>query len=320
MNSDVAAPSSPSEANDGLRRLSGYKRMLSKRSLTLMRLSVVAIAWSAINLFAFVAIGWFGDRRLETEHKLPRGILSKFSLEEIEVTIDNVAVTELPYRLFQPRISAGERSLPLVVNLHGAGQRGTDNAKHLRTIPAHLANPAFQEKFPCYILSPQCPEHWNWAEMRRRITPRSRPDTDLILAMIQQIKADYPEIDPGRTYLVGYSMGSFGTWELAAEFSDEFAAVVPISGGGPILLANQLTGIPIWAVHGQDDKVCDPASTANLVSKINELGGHALFLDVSNAGHTPWGKQFHRLDPVFEWMFNQKVEPRSAYSEGTSER
>src|SRR5665648_324006 len=164
---------------------------------------------------------------------------------------------EINYLLFLPKDYAktGKPS-PMIVFLHGSGERGTDLEKVKAWGP-----PAIVEKnpdFPFIVVSPQCPEGQWW-------------NTYLLKGMIDDMLAKY-NVDKSRVYLTGLSMGGFGAWELAMTFPDYFAAVAPICGGGNPLLASKLKNTPVWVFHGMNDKSVPEQQSAIMVDALKKIG------------------------------------------------
>ena len=151
----------------------------------------------------------------------------------------------LAYRLFAPEMQ-GEEQLPLVVYLHGVGERGSDTMLVLKNSgPVDLAQPDWQAQHPCYILAPQCPADKMWA------------DEDM-LALLQQLIGNVCgqyAINDNRIYLTGLSMGGIGTWSMITKYPDLFAAAMPICGGGVPQEIGAAKSMPIWAFHGVGDPV-----------------------------------------------------------------
>src|SRR5690606_5595320 len=160
------------------------------------------------------------------------------------------------YRYRPPGYWTGRHGVPLLVYLHGSGERGFDNVRQLRSAPSVMCELPMSDAFPCAVLAPQCPEEFNWSS-------RIDSETDILdalMMMVDKVLRD-PRIDPHRVYLAGSSMGGYGTWALAARAPDRFAAVVPIAGGGNTESASRFIDVPLWAVHGADDEVVPVAQS-----------------------------------------------------------
>ncbi len=157
-------------------------------------------------------------------------------------------------------------------------------------------------EYPCAILVPQCPEQMAWSSA---LTPDCDL-TDLLLQMIDDALED-SRIDPRRIYLSGYSLGGSGSWYLAAQAPERFAAVVPIAGGARPDLADALRDVPIWAIHSSDDQVVTVDGTRQIIDAIREIGGDPNYTELTSAGHRAWPEAFHRGSPVLTWMFEQRL-------------
>jgi predicted peptidase len=221
---------------------------------------------------------------------------------------------EFGYRLLAPVKIEPDSKYPLVVFLHGAGERGADNVLQLKYLPAWLAAPAVRERHPCFVLAPQCrmDERWvdvSWAD--KTSMPRAaEPTTDLraVMAMLEAVLNDEP-IDPDRVYLTGISMGGFGTWDLASRMPDRFAALLPICGGGDERTAARIAGIPTWVVHGDADKAVPVERSRSMVKALEAAGGRPKYVEMPGVGHDTWTPTYH--DPaVLDWLFAHRRRPK----------
>ena len=202
------------------------------------------------------------------------------------------ASSVLNCRLLRPE--SASRPVPLVVFLHGAGERGHDNVSQLSGLPDQLSEPDMQSRFPCVCLAPQCPRGDSWGR-----------HMDELERLVEHWRAD-PQVDPCRVYLTGLSMGGFGSWELAARRPDLFAAVVPICGGGKPARARDLAVLPIWAVHGEDDDVVSVSQTRSMIEAVRSAGGEPRYTEMPGVGHNSWTPAYRDPDGVIPWMFQQK--------------
>lgn len=184
------------------------------------------------------------------------------------------------YRLVEPAdvaIADPGARVPLVVFLHGSGERGSDNRAQLVHFAGGCASKDFQKKAPCYVLAMQCPADETWSPidlkaMRERgETPKSAKEpTRAMRALMQAIDEvmTTKAVDPTRVYLTGLSMGGFGAFDLAARKPELFAAVVPICGGGDPATAPTIARIPFFIVHGTDDPVVPVALSRTMRESI----------------------------------------------------
>ena len=172
------------------------------------------------------------------------------------------------YLAYLPAKYNVEDSWPLVLFLHGSGERGED-PEQLQGIASQLASQA-RLHFPCVVLVPQCRSKgiWRAEEVGRLLTTAERRY----------------RIDPSRIYLIGYSMGGHGVWTVAAATPDRFAAVVPIAGGSSPNVEG-LIDVPIWAFHGAEDPVVDIEQTKRPIAALREGGGSPKFTMLEKSGH-----------------------------------
>ncbi|MEX2214829.1 MAG: prolyl oligopeptidase family serine peptidase [Phycisphaeraceae bacterium] len=217
----------------------------------------------------------------------------------------------LHYRyLAPPQVKKGGK-FPLLLCLHGAGERGDDNAKQVGHFKPLFASAQTREKYPCYIVLPQAPEKELWATYgwsTPRDTMEGKPSRSLALAkaLVEElIKTE--AVDPARIYITGLSMGGYGTWEMIQRYPHFFAAAAPVCGGGDLTQAKALTHLPIWAFHGDKDTVITPEKTGNMIDAIKAASkdSKAKWTLYPGVGHNSWSKAFS--DPeLLEWMFTQK--------------
>ncbi len=200
----------------------------------------------------------------------------------------------LPYRLLKPEFIKSGRKYPLVIFLHGAGERGTDNQIQLQSLPTLLAQPAYRKKHPCFLVVPQCPSEQSWQQQ-----------FPALLKIIEQVIQENP-IDKRRIYLTGYSMGAYGTWSLAALRPDLFAAAVPIAGGGDIRTAHRLIDLPIWAIHGDADETVPVSQSLEMINAIRQAGGSPHYTELKGIGHNSWPQAYTGSSSILPWMFDQK--------------
>ena len=199
-----------------------------------------------------------------------------------------------PYRLMRPGQSGGQ--YPLVVFLHGSGERGSDNLSQLRFLPEQMATARSRKRYPCFLLAPQCGENSAWTLEDKQAA---------VIALVEQTLKDEPTIDRGRIYLTGVSMGGSGVWQLAVRRPDLFTAVVPVCGAGDPEQAKALVSVPIWAVHGTADEVIPASQSREMISAINSQGGHPKFSELIGVGHDSWKSAYEESNGIIDWMFLQ---------------
>jgi predicted peptidase len=218
---------------------------------------------------------------------------------------------EFKYRVLKPaKIEAGKK-YPLVVFLHGAGERGDDNRLQLKYFPEMMAQAEYREKYPCFIIAPQCRERQSWAGFGRRLSgsgiETNKPSDELkvVMQILDKPIKEEP-IDTQRLYLTGLSMGGYGAWDWAIREPDRFAAIVPICGGGDDTKADRLVKLPIWAVHGDEDEAVPVERSRTLIAAIKKAGGNPKYTELKGVGHNSWTPAYTDPDGVVKWMFEQR--------------
>ncbi len=212
-----------------------------------------------------------------------------------------------------PELEPGQK-VPLVLFLHGAGERGDDPWQVNRHFVTQIVEPEFRERFPCYVVAPQCPREKTWSAATWSLPDSEAmpPEpTEPMRAAIEILERylKLPGVDHSRVYLTGLSMGGFGSWELAARHPERFAAVIPICGGGDESQAKRLAGLPIWAFHGAEDRVVPAARSRDLVEAIRRAGGTPKYTEYAETGHDSWSQTYRDPDGALAWMFAQSKKP-----------
>jgi len=202
----------------------------------------------------------------------------------------------LPYRWFVPAASAPSApALPLVVFLHGAGERGNDNQAQLKWGVPQFVSDERQAAYPCFVVAPQCPKGGWWTSDDNHAAVR-----DLVRDLIRS----HP-IDARRVYITGLSMGGFATWQAISRDPELYAAAVPICGGGEVGEVGAAARVPIWAFHGGADEVVPPARSRELIGALEAAGGAPKYTEYAGVGHNSWSPAYATPE-LFEWMFAQR--------------
>ena len=196
------------------------------------------------------------------------------------------------YLLFLPEgYERQDKRWPLMLFLHGAGERGDDLNKVKVHGPPKIVEK--QKDFPFIVVSPQCPEDDWWTQK-----------TEVLINLLDDIVAQY-DVDVDRVYLTGLSMGGYGSWALASEYPDRFAALVPICGGGNRIMSIFLKDMPIWAFHGAKDSVVPVEESKDLVEAINARGGNAKLTIYPEANHDSWTETYNNQE-VYDWLLEHR--------------
>ncbi len=183
---------------------------------------------------------------------------------------------------------------PLILFLHGAGERGDDLKKvEANGIPKLIAKKG--EKFPFVIVSPQCPEN-GWWDNELQI--------DILNNLLDEIISKY-RIDKDRIYVTGLSMGGFGTWSLACEYPDRFAAIAPICGKGSPGEAGKIKHLPVWVFHGAKDTVVPIKNSEEMVDALKKVGGNVKFTIYPDADHDSWTAAYNNPE-LYKWFLKHR--------------
>jgi predicted peptidase len=222
-------------------------------------------------------------------------------VESAEVFKRTITVEqELAYLLYRPPGYDPNRAegWPLILFLHGAGERGTDLSRVKIHGPVKIAEQ--DPNWPFVIVSPQCPEGKVW-------------DNASLLGLLDAVVAAY-NIDTNRIYLTGLSMGGYGTWSLGLAHPQRFAAIAPICGGGErigvVLAARRhqeaLRQLPVWAFHGAKDQVVALEESERMVEALKRLGCNDVRLTIyPEAGHDAWTETYNNPE-LFQWFLRQR--------------
>jgi predicted peptidase len=215
------------------------------------------------------------------------------------------------YRLLKPEKIEPGKKYPVVLFLHGAGERGNDNKLQLKYLPTWLASDENRQKFPCFVLAPQCPNGQKWSDVdwgakgsipMKDVTPAMQAAVMQLDKLIQE-----EPVDAKRVYLTGLSMGGYGSWDLAERTPERFAALAPICGGGDDSRADRLVKVPVWAWHGDADTAVPVERSRKMIEAIKAAGGNPKYTELKGVGHDSWTKAYTDPEGVVPWMFEQKL-------------
>jgi predicted peptidase len=202
-------------------------------------------------------------------------------------------IIRLGYLLFLPddyEAAAGKK-WPLILFLHGMGERGNDlNLLKVHGIPKIVEN---QPDFPFVAVSPQCPDQTIWSDHHGTLR-----------AMLDEISSEYA-IDERRIYLTGLSMGGYGTWSLSTAYPERFAAIAPICGGGCPQKAWRLRQIPVWAFHGEKDEVVKLEESRQMVEALRACGGRVRLTVYPGVGHDAWSRTYENRR-LYTWFLQHR--------------
>jgi predicted peptidase len=202
---------------------------------------------------------------------------------------------EFKYVVFVPHDYSSDKACPAILFLHGAGERGSDGQAQVKV----GLGPAIQKRektFPFIVVFPQCVPGGSWRA--------ESPDGRRVLQILAEVEKEF-KTDPDRTYLTGLSLGGMGTWSLAINNPDKFAALVPICGRGDTSQAGKIAHIPIWCFHGDADKAVPVEGSRSMIAAIKEAGGDPKYTEYPGVGHNSWDNAYD-TDELYSWLLEQK--------------
>jgi len=217
--------------------------------------------------------------------------------------------TKLPYRLLKPIDFDPQQKYPLVLFLHGAGERGDDNAKQLVHGGRNLADEALHRRHPAFVIFPQCPDEKKWVDVpwdgQAHDMP-AEPSESIAAAfeLVAALQKEFP-VEENRIYGVGLSMGGYGVWDVLQRKPDLLAAAVAVCGGGDPAYAPAFKSTPVWAFHGAGDPLVIPDRSRAMIKALQAAGGRPIYTEYEGLGHDSWTQTFdNRL--VWDWLFAQQ--------------
>ncbi len=224
---------------------------------------------------------------VQAEEKLQSG-------RQAAASLNTTVPVKMNYLLYLPENYEQKEKWPLLLFLHGSGERG-DNLD-LVTIhgPPMLVKKGKQ--FPFIVISPQCPKGQLWQPIE-------------LTALLDDVEKKY-RVDKDRVYVTGLSMGGFGTWSLAAHTPYRFAALAPICGGGEKFWVKKIKHVPIWVFHGAKDTGVPLERSSSLVEVLKKANADVTFTVYPDAGHNSWTESYDN-PKLYEWFLKQKRKPEA---------
>jgi len=223
-----------------------------------------------------------------------------------------VAGTTYKYQVFLPDNWTSKKVWPIILFLHGAGERGDDGLVQTQ-VGMGRAIRLDRDRFPAIVVIPQCRKEIWWAQS---------PMDDLAIKSLEAATKEFHG-DTKRTYLTGLSMGGYGTWHLAGKYPGRFAAIVPICGG--VLMpeisrqqspddtkpysdaANKIGNkTPVWIFHGGADEVVPVAESQRMAAALKVLGGELHYTEYPGVGHNSWDKAYAETE-MLTWLFSKSL-------------
>ncbi len=223
----------------------------------------------------------------------------------------------LPYRILYPLNFKAGKKYPVLVFLHGSGERGRDNIKQLVWGGALFADSMNRKKYPAIVIFPQCPLNDFWALLGNNAVkdslggmkfyttgppPRS---LGLVMKMLDSLVST-GIIDTKRIYVGGLSMGGMGTFEILWRKPGFFAAALPVCGAGaPDMVPTYAKNFPIWIFHGDKDPAVPVGNSRLIVNAHRKAGAKVRYSEYPGVGHDSWNNALAEPD-FLKWLFKQK--------------
>ena len=206
--------------------------------------------------------------------------------------LDTQVRVTLDYLLYLPPDYDKKDSWPLLLFLHGGGERGND----LNLVKTHGPPKLVEQgkELPFIVVSPQCPKDGAWQPLE-------------LTALLDDVVARY-KVDQDRIYVTGLSLGGFGTWSLAAHTPNRFAALVPICGGGETYWTKQLSHVAVWAFHGAKDEGVPVRRSQEMVEALSKNGGNPKLTVYPDLAHNSWTATNDNPE-LYTWLLQQRRQP-----------
>lgn len=217
----------------------------------------------------------------------------------------------MPYRFFAPENLVPGQSYPLVLCFHGAAGRGTENEAKGTLAYQVLTSAGMQEKYPAFIIAPQCPKgkRWvnhDWGKGAYDSNEVSISDEMILALSIVDHLVETLPIERSRIYVTGRSMGGFATWDAITRRPDFFAAAVPIAGGGDPQMAPNWKSLPIWAFASAGDATCPVEGTRVVVEALQQEGANVRYTEDPKKSHGEICQAWEDEPGLPGWLFSQQ--------------
>jgi predicted peptidase len=201
---------------------------------------------------------------------------------------------EAKYVLFVPHDYTDDKPYPVILFLHGAGER-TGGKKQPVEVGIGPAIKKREKDFPALVIIPQARAGGNWQA--------NSPDAKRALDILVEVEKEY-KIDDKRVYLTGLSLGGMGTWGLAIAHPDKWAAIVPVCGRGDTSNAEKIKDLPCWCFHGDKDSAVNVKHSREMIEALKKAGGDPKYTEYPGVGHNSWDKAYG-TDELYDWLLKQ---------------
>ena len=245
---------------------------------------------------------------------------SVYSQEDFEAKLFITSNNDtLRYRELLPENYNPQQKYPLVLFLHGAGERGSDNRAQLTHGSMMFTNPVNREKYPAIVLIPQCPANSFWpfdlrpeGKLDFSVFPADYPISS-VLQSVKYLLDKYiaaGSVDTNRIYILGLSMGGMGTFDMVCRFPDLFAAAIPICGGvNPDRLKAAAGKVKFRIYHGDKDSVVPVENSRKAYRALKKYGADVEYFEIIGCDHASWNPAFNQPD-FLSWLFEQKKDDK----------
>jgi predicted peptidase len=249
--------------------------------------------------------------------------------QDLTFTYSDPVLGTMPYHVFLPDSfnSAPSGSIPIILYMHGAGERGNNNTDQLNYIkvPGSLLDKTQSGNHQAIVIAPQV--YWNqqWVDIdwttgayHNNQQPAISKSMQMAMNILGQVQSNYTQDNPNRVYVTGMSMGGYGAFDAIQRFPNTFAAAMPLSGGGNVDQAYKLADRGIWAWHGALDDAVPVSGSDGMIDAIRAAGGNPIYNRVPNLGHAEWHHFYMELYSgpggvqVYDWLFSQSLVPEPA--------
>lgn len=241
--------------------------------------------------------------------------ISLFAQEVYEkgLFVSSATGDSLQYRYLTPENSKAGKKYPLVIFLHGSGERGNDNEKQLTHGGQMFLNPVYREKYPAYVIFPQCPAGVSgaFAKPLETLQPERMPMDPALsntLKTLKELIDSYiamPEIDDRRVYAIGLSMGGMATFELAVRYPETFAAVIPICGSVNPARLKAAKDVSFRIFHGDADAAVTTRGSREAYKALRALKADVEYIEFAGCTHGSWNPAFNYPN-FMKWLFSKK--------------
>lgn len=249
-----------------------------------------AVLWSIVG-FGVAAQGPDTEKGKDgkTAEKPGKGFVERVWKDEAE--------KEHTFQVFIPHSYDGTQAMPLILFLHGAGEREGGRKGPAEEGLGPAIKKAGEAEFPFVVVFPRCQRGGFWRA--------SSPDGKKAIGMLEQVIKEL-KIDEKRLYLTGLSMGGYGTWDFATQYPQRWAAIAPICGGGDPKAAESIKHIPCWCFHGDKDSAVPVARSREMLKALWAVGSHPNYIEYAGVGHNCWDLAYG-MPELYRWFLRHRL-------------